>query len=168
VRLTWKTFDWIQVGGAAMWLDQKNEDSGALNNYKASSTNYSVDLTLKPVKDIWLRGAYGQLKADSSIPVRAPQDFTTFNSVNEEDGELMDFGAGFKWKEFAVDGFWSRFDNTGSYLFRMYRGGARADWTASAHAGLAVEWTVDRYLDYMLSSQSYRADRLGVYLKWRP
>ena len=77
VRLTWKTFDWIQVGGAAMWLDQKNEDSGPLNNYKASSTNYSVDLTLKPMKDIWLRGAYGQLKADSSIPVRAPQDFTT-------------------------------------------------------------------------------------------
>ncbi|HEY3351311.1 MAG TPA: hypothetical protein VGM13_16160 [Thermoanaerobaculia bacterium] len=168
VRLTWKTFDWIQLGGAAMWLDQKNEDSGPLNAYTASSTNYSVDLTLKPVKDVWLRGAYGQLKADSSIPVRAPQNFTVFNSVNTEDGELMDFGAGFKFKGFAVDGFWSRFDNTGSYLFRMYRGGARADWTASAHAGLVVEWTVDRYLDLMQSSQSFRGDRLGVYLRWRP
>ena len=168
VRLTWKTFDWIQLGAAAMWLDQKNEDSGPLNTYKASSTNYSVDLTLKPVKWLWVRGAYGQLKADSSIPVRAPQDFTVFNSVNTEDGELMDFGAGFKFKEFAVDGFWSRFDNTGSYLFRMYRGGARADWTASAHAGLVVEWTVDRYLDLMQSTQSYRGDRLGVYLRWRP
>ena len=88
--------------------------------------------------------------------------------MNAEDGELMEVGAGFKFKEFAVDGFWSRFDNTGSYLFRMYRGGARADWTASAHAGLVVEWSVDRYLDYMQSVQSYRADRLGVYLKWRP
>jgi hypothetical protein len=168
VRLTWKTFDWIQVGGAAMWLDQKNEDSGPLNTYSASSTNYSADLTLKPVKDVWLRASYGQLKADSSIPVRAPQNFTVFNSVNSEDGELMDFGAGFKFKQFAVDGFWSRFDNTGTYLFRMYRGGARADWSASAHAGLVVEWSVDRYLDLMQSTQSYRGDRLGVYLRWRP
>ena len=110
--------------------------------------NYSVDLTLKPLKDIWLRGAYGKLKADSSIPIRQPQDFTVITSVNAEDGELMEAGAGFKFKEFAVDGFWSRFDNTGSYLFRMYRGGARADWSASAQAGLVVEWSVDRYLDY--------------------
>ena len=168
VRLTWKTFDWIQLGGAAMWLDQKNEDSGPLNTYTASSSNYSVDLTLRPLKDIWLRGAYGKLKADSSIPIRQPQDFSVINSVNSEDGELMDFGAGFKFKEFGVDGFWSRFDNTGSYLFRMYRGGARADWSASAQAGLVVEWSVDRYLDYQISTQSYRADRLGVYLKWRP
>ena len=115
-----------------------------------------------------LRGAYGNLKSDSSIPVRAPQDFTTFISANTEDGELWEAGAGFTFKEFAVDGFWSRFDNTGSYLFRMYRGGARADWSASAHAGLAVEWSVDRYLDYTIATQSYRADRLGVYLKWRP
>ena len=81
------------------------------------------------------------------------------------------YGAGFTFKEFVVDGFWSRFDNTGSYLFRMYRGGVRADWSASAHAGLVVEWNVDRYLDLQnafSSSQSYRADRLGVYLKWRP
>lgn len=168
VRLTWKTFDWIQVGGSAMWLNAKNEDAGALNNYSLKTESYSADLTIRPLKDVWLRGAYGKLKAESSIPVRAPQDFTTFTSANNEDGELMDFGAGFKFKEFAVDGFWSRFDNTGSYLFRMYRGGMRAEWTATAHAGLAVEWNVDRYLDYELSTQSYRADRLGVYLKWRP
>ncbi len=168
VRLNWKGFDWIQVGGAAMWLDQKNEDAGPNNVYTASTTNYEVDLTLRPLKDVWVRGAYGKLKQDSSIPIRQPQDFSLVTSVNEEDGELMDFGAGFKFKELSIDGFWSRFDNTGSYLFRMYRGGLRADWNATAHAGLAVEWAVDRYLDLMTSSLSYRADRLGVYLKWRP
>lgn len=168
LRFTWKGLNWLTLGATGFWLNQKNEDSGANNLYEATAENYTVDLTLKPVKWFWARGAYGLLKADSSIPVRAPQDFSVFNSVNAEDGELMDFGAGFTYKAFKIDGFWSRFDNTGSYLFRMYRGGARADWTASAHAGLAVEWTVDRYLDYMISTQSYRGDRLGVYLKWRP
>jgi len=168
IRLTWKGFDWITVGGSAFFLDQKNEDAGPLNEYSASSRTYQGDLTLNPVKWIRLRGAYAKLKADSSIPIRQPQDFTTTTSVNAEDGELWEAGAGFTLKEFAVDGFWSRFDNTGTYLFRMYRGGLRAEWTASAHAGLAVEWNVDRYLDYELSTQSYRADRLGVYLKWRP
>ena len=136
--------------------------------YKATSANYSADLTFKPLKDVWLRGSYGKLKADSSIPIRQPQDFTVVSSVNTENGDLWEAGAGFKVREFAVDGFWSYFDNTGSYLFRMYRGGLRADWDASAHAGLAVEWAVDRYLDSMIATQSYRADRLGVYLKWRP
>ncbi len=168
IRLTWKGFDWITFGGTAFFLDQKNEDAGPLNEYSASSRNYSADLTLNPVKWLRLRGAYAKLKADSTIPVRAPQDFTTFTSTNTENGDLWEAGAGFTYKEFVVDGFWSYFNNDGSYLFRMYRGGLRAEWTATAHAGLAVEWNVDRYRDYELSAQSYRADRLGVYLKWRP
>lgn len=168
VRLTWKGLNWLTLGASGFWLNQKNEDAGPLNTYKATARNYQADVTLNPVKWIRLHGAWASLKADSSIPVRAPQDFTTFTSVNAEDGELVEAGAGFTFKQFAVDGFWSRFDNTGTYLFRMYRGGARADWTASAHAGLVVEWTVDRYLDLMQSTQSYRGDRLGVYLRWRP
>jgi hypothetical protein len=171
VRLTWKGFDWLTLGGSAFFLDQKNEDAGPNNVYTASARNYTADLTLNPVKAVRLHGAYAKLKSDSSIPVRAPQDFTVFTSVNAEDGELIEAGAGFTFKEFVVDGFWSRFDNTGSYLFRMYRGGVRADWSASAHVGLVVEWNVDRYLDLQdtfSANQSYRADRLGVYLRWRP
>ena len=171
IRLTWKGFDWITVGGSAFFLDQKNEDAGPLNEYTASSRTYQGDVTVNPVKWLRLRGAYAKLKADSSIPIRQPQDFSVITSSNTEDGDLWEAGAGFTLKEFKVDGFWSRFDNSGdavSYRFRMYRGGLRAEWTASAHAGVAVEWNADRYLDYVLSAQSYRADRLGVYLQWRP
>ena len=168
VRLTWKGLDWLTIGATGFWLNQKNDDAGPNNTYKATAENYTADLTLNPVKWIRLHGSYGKLKADSSIPVRAPQDFTVFTSANTEDGELWEAGAGFTFKELAVDGFWTRFDNEGSYNFRMYRGGARADWSVTPHAGVAVEWSVDRYLDYVLASQSYRGDRLGVYLKWRP
>lgn len=168
VRLTWKGFDWLTLGGAALFLDDKNDDAGPLNAYSAKTRNYSADVTLNPVKWVRLHGSYGKLKADSSIPVRTPQDFTTFVSSNTENGDLWEAGAGFTWSKFAVDGFWSRFNNDGTYLFRMYRGGLRADFDATAQAGLAVEWSVDRYLDYQISTQSYRADRIGVYLKWRP
>jgi hypothetical protein len=171
IRLTWKGFDWLTLGGTAFFLDQKNEDAGPLNVYSATSRNYTADLTLTPVKGIRLHGAYAKLKSDSSLPIRQPQDFSTLTPNTTEDGDLIEAGAGFTWKAFAVDGFWSRFNNDGSYLFRMYRGGLRADWSATAQVGLAVEWSVDRYLDLqnpLSASQSYRADRLGVYLKWRP
>jgi hypothetical protein len=168
VRLTWKGLNWLTFGASAFFLDQKNEDAGPLNVYTASARNYTADLTVNPTKWLRLSGGYAKLKSDSSIPVRVPQDFTTLESVNAEDGELWQAGAGFTWKEFTVDGFWSRFNNDGTYLFRMYRGGFRADWSATAHAGLAVEWSTDKYQDFMVASQSYRGDRLGVYLKWRP
>jgi hypothetical protein len=168
IRLIWKGFDWINVSGSAFFMDQKNEDAGPNNAYSASARNYEAEVTVTPVKWAHLRGAYAKLKADSSIPIRQPQDFTIISSINAEDGDLFEAGAGVTYKQFGLEGFWSRFDNTGSYLFRMYRGGARADWNATANAGLAVEWNVDRYLDYQLAGQSYRADRWGVYLKWRP
>jgi hypothetical protein len=168
VRLTWKGFGIVTVGGSAFFLDQKNEDAGPLNLYSAKSRQYTADLTLNPAKGVRLHGAYGKLKADSSIPVRAPQDFTTFVSANSEDGDLIEAGAGFTYGKFAVDGFWSRFNNDGTYLFRMYRGGVRGDWDATAHLGLVGEWMVDRYLDYQLPGQSFRATRIGAYLKWRP
>jgi hypothetical protein len=168
VRLTWKGFGIVTVGGSAFFLDDKNEDAGPLNVYSAKSRQYTADITLNPVKWVRLHGAYAKLKADSTIPVRRPQDFTTFVSSNSEEGDLYEAGAGFTHGSFAVDGFWSYFNNIRTYFFRMYRGGARVDWNATANAGLAVEWNVDRYLDYQLANQRYRADRIGVYLKWRP
>jgi hypothetical protein len=182
VRLTWKGLPWITVGATGFWLDQKNEDAGPLNVYDATSHQYTADLTLNPVKWARLHGSYAKIKTDSSIPVRAPQDFTTFTSLNTESGDLIEAGAGVTVGPLALDGFWSRFNNEGTYtagtglylptdgqLFRMYRGGVRADWSATPQVGLVAEWSVDRYLDYYESgTNSYRANRIGVYLKWRP
>jgi hypothetical protein len=168
VRLTWKGFGFVTVGGSVFFLDQKNEDAGPLNVYSAKSRQYTANLTLTPVKWARLHGSYAKLKADSTIPVRAPQNFTTFVSSNTEDGDLIEAGAGVTYGPVAVDGFWSRFDNDGTYLFRMYRGGVRADWDATQQVGLVGEWMVDRYLDFQLPGQSYRGTRIGVYLKWRP
>ncbi len=115
-----------------------------------------------------LHGAYGKMQADNTIPVRAPQDFTVFDSVDKEDGELWEAGLGLKFDKLAIDGFWTRFANEGTYAYRLYRGGARVDFDATQHLGLIGEWSVDRYLDYQISTSSFRANRIGVYLKWRP
>jgi hypothetical protein len=168
IRLTWKGFDWLTVGGTAFFLDDKNDDAGALNVYSAKTRNYTADLTLNPAKWVRLHGAYGKLKADSSIPVRAPQNFSTFTSINTESGDLFEAGAGFTWSTVSFDGFWSRFNNDGTVLFRLVRGGIRADWSTTPHVGLVAEWSVDRYRDVQTAFQNYRADRYGVYLKWRP
>lgn len=166
VRVTWKGFPWLTVGATGLWVDQKNDTQGI--NSKGSSRQYTGDVTLTPGKPLRLHGAYSKLQADNRIPIRAPQDFTTLDSVNREDGELWEAGLGLKLDRIALDGFWSRFANEGSYEYRLYRGGARLDFDATAHLGLVGEWSVDRYLDYQIATSSFRANRYGVYLKWRP
>ena len=166
VRATWKGFSWLTLGATGLFIDQKNEQLGI--NSKGTSRQYTGDVTIMPVKMLRLHGAYGKMQADSTIPVRAPQDFTAFDSVNKEDGELYEAGLGVKFDKLAIDGFWTRFANEGTYEYRLYRGGARIDFDATAHLGLIGEWSVDRYLDYQIATNSFRANRIGVYLKWRP
>jgi hypothetical protein len=165
-RITWKGFPWLTVGATGLWVDQKNDTLGI--NSKGSSRLYTGDLSLTPVKLLRLHGAYSKVKADNTIPIRAPQDFTVLDSVNTEDGQMWEAGLGVKLEKVAIDGFWSRFANEGSYAYRLYRGGARVDLDATANLGLVGEWSVDRYLDYQISTSSFRANRYGVYLKWRP
>jgi hypothetical protein len=166
VRATWKGFSWLTLGATGLWIDQKNDT--LLINSKGTSRQYTGDVTITPVKMLRLHGAYGKMQADSTIPVRAPQDFTTFDSVNKEDGQLYEAGLGLKFDKLAIDGFWTRFANEGTYQYRLYRGGARVDVDATDHLGLIGEWSVDRYLDYQIATSSFRATRIGVYLKWRP
>jgi hypothetical protein len=167
VRATWKGLPWLTVGATGLWVDQKNDQPGI--NSTGSSRLYTGDLTLTPVKTLRLHGAYSKLQADNTIPIRAPQDFTLLlDSVDKEDGQMWEAGLGVTLAKFALDGFWSRFANEGTYAYRLYRGGARADFDATAHFGFIGEWSVDRYLDYQISTSSFRANRYGVYLKWRP
>ena len=166
VRATWKGLSWLTVGATGLWVDQKNDTLGI--NSKGSSRQYTGDVRLTPVKALQLHGAYSNLHADNTIPIRAPQDFTVLDSVDKEDGKMWEAGLGLKLDKLAIDGFWSRFSNEGSYRYRLYRGGARVDFDATAHVGLIGEWSVDRYLDYQISTSSFRANRIGAYLKWRP
>ena len=176
LRATWKGFPWLTVGVTGLWIDQKNELIGpaafgtvaSANASKGSSRQYTGDVSITPVKMLRLHGAYGKLQADNRIPIRAPQDFTAFDSVNREDGDLIETGLGLKLDKFAIDTFWTRFANVGTYEYRLYRGGARVDFDANANVGLIGEWSVDRYLDYQIPTASFRASRIGFYLKWRP
>ena len=166
VRATWKGFPWLTLGATGLWVDQSNDTLGI--NSKGSSRQYTGDLTLVPAKPLRLHGAYSKLQADNRIPIRAPQDFSVLDSVNREDGQMWEAGLGLRLDKLAIDGFWSRFANEGSYEYRLYRGGARVDFDATAHVGLIGEWSVDRYLDYQIAASSFRANRFGVYLKLRP
>lgn len=166
LRATWKGFSWLTVGATGLWVDQKNDTPGI--DSKGSSRQYTGDVTVMPVKPLRLHGAYSKLKADNTIPIRAPQDFSVLDSVNTEDGQMWEAGLGLKFDRVAIDGFWSRFANEGSYAYRLYRGGARVDFDATARVGLIAEWSVDRYLDYQIATSNFRANRYGVYLKWHP
>jgi hypothetical protein len=166
LRATWKGFSWVTVGATGLWVDQSNDTSGI--DSKGSSRQFTGDVTLRPLKFLRLHGAFSRLQADSSIPIRAPQDFSVLESVDTENGQMFEGGVGLTLAKFAIDGFWSRFTNSGSASFRLYRGGARASFDATKHVGFVAEWSVDRYLDQQLATASFRADRLGVSLALHP
>ncbi|MFI4972048.1 MAG: hypothetical protein ACHP7H_05170, partial [Hyphomicrobiales bacterium] len=90
VRATWKGVPWLTVGATGLWVDQKNDTLGI--GSKGSSRQYTGDVTMTPVKVLRLHGAYSKLKADNTIPIRAPQDFTVLDSVDKEDGQMWEAG----------------------------------------------------------------------------
>ena len=150
-------------------LDRPEERRRSASTPKGSSRQYTADVTLTPVKVAHGSTApTARCRPTTRFPIRAPQDFTAFDSVNTEDGELWEAGLGLNFDRIAIDGFWTRFANEGTYAYRLYRGGARVDFDATANLGFIGEWAVDRYLDYQIASSNFRANRIGVYLKWRP
>ena len=58
--------------------------------------------------------------------------------------------------------------NNGSYPYKIDRGRMRLDFDVTKNAGVVSEWDYDRYRDTTLPVSNYRANRFGVYLRWRP
>jgi hypothetical protein len=165
-RASFKPASWATIGGTAEWTDQKNDEPGI--GYDGKLRTYTADVRVTPVKALSLYGVYSRFEADSTIPVRIPQDFGVVDSVNSETGDAWDVGSTIAFAPVTLVGSYGRLVNTGTYPYKIDRARLRVDIDVTKNAGIVCEWAYDKYRDTPLPVSNYLANRYGLYLKWRP
>jgi len=165
-RASLKPLSWATIGGTGEWTDQTNDEPGI--RYDGKIRTYTADVRVTPVKALSLYAVYSKFKADSTIPVRIPQDFGVVDSVNSENGCAWDVGSTIVFAPVTLVSSWGRLVNTGTYPYKIDRARVRIDIDVTKNAGIVGEWAYDKYRDTPLPISNYLANRYGLYLKWRP
>ncbi len=168
LRLAWKSGDLLQVAFNGTQLDSSNDRPGI--GYDGRMREYGGDVEITPVKPLHLRFSAGKYQADSTIPFRNPQDFTTAISSHRERGLSLEGGIGLLFPFLTVDGSYARFVNKGSYPFTIDRARVTGDVPVNASIGLVAEWMRDKYNDVAQNTGNlgkFDANRYGFYIRWR-
>jgi hypothetical protein len=164
-RLDWSFSKWLRLLATGERITSSNGDAGV--GYDADTDHVAFDLELTPVETMTLRLAYDNYDTDSTIPIRAPQDFSIVTSEHSENGELLE--AGFRWRfqHFDIDLGYSEVENAGSFAFDLTRTFARFGIDLSKAAGIAFEWESNKYTEDILQLANFDADRFGIFLRLR-
>jgi hypothetical protein len=118
-RFDWSFTKWLRLLATGELISSSNGSSDV--GYDADTDHVALDLEITPVETMTLRLAYDNYDTDSTIPIRAPQDFSIVTSEHSENGQLLE--AGFRWQfePFDIDLGYSDFENTGSFAFDLVR-----------------------------------------------
>lgn len=165
LRAMWKAPRWVRAGVTGETTKQTNNQSDVRLN--ASVRQYSGEVEVTPISVLGLRGSYSKFRASSNVLYRVPQNFTTADSIREENGTSREGGVALTFPRWSLDTGLSRFRNSGSMPLSLERYRARFTFDVKAHAGVAAEWNRDKYSD-LFALSDFRADRFGVYLRFTP
>jgi hypothetical protein len=168
LRLAWTEGDLLHVSLNGTQLDSSNDRPGI--GYDGRMREFGGDLEITPVKPLHLRFSAGRYTADSTIPFRNPQDFTTAMSSHQERGLSLEGGIGLVFPWVTLDGSYARFVNKGSYPFTIDRARFSGEVPVTAAIGFVAEWMRDKY-DVAQNTGSlgkFDANRYGLYVRWHP
>jgi hypothetical protein len=164
-RLSWTAGQFLRLVGTAENIKGKNPTAGI--DRDATTKHWAGDLEVTPVKDFVVRLGYGVYKADSTITIRQPQDFTIVPSVYSEDGTSKDVAASYRFGRGGFEAGFSKFENIGSMALTLDRTFARADFDFTKEWGVLLQFEKRKYQDDALSIADYDAKWYGVFLRWR-
>ena len=164
-RLSWTAGQFLRLVGTAENIKGENPTAGI--DRDATTKHWAGDVEVTPVKDLVFRLGYGVYKADSTITIRQPQDFTVVPSVYSEDGTSKDIAASYRFGRGGVEVGFSKFENTGDMALTLDRAFARADFDFTKEWGVLVQFEKRKYQDDVLSIANYDAKWYGVFLRWR-
>ena len=165
----------------AQWATPKDLFRGAVTAEQTDAANdrqdtqftsrlrqYTGDVEVAPVEKVHFRGSYSQFRADSDILFRFPQNFTLGDSLHQERGRAVEGGFALFLAPVTFDGSTTRFMNKGTSPFKIDRYRARLTYDLKTHAGFAAEFSRDHYRDALYPSAFFSANRVGVFMRWRP
>jgi hypothetical protein len=128
---------------------------------------YMGELELTPIKPLRLRLAGGRFRFESNLLYRAPQDFSTARSVQEEKGRFTELGVGATLSWVVLDAAYTSYDNPGTYAFRTGRWRVRAEVPVTTNVSVATEFAKDRFGETApISYGDYDARRGGLFVRW--
>jgi len=158
--------DVIRGGLTAEQTDQSSDrqESG----FTAKLRQYTGDLEVAPIDKLHLRASYSQYRTTSDISFRRPENFVIGDSFHQELGTALEGGFAVFIKQATLDASVTRFDNEGTLPFKINRYRARATFDIKEHAGIAAEYSKDKYRETFFPVANYEANRYGLYLRWRP
>ncbi|HMF08620.1 MAG TPA: hypothetical protein VKJ00_05750 [Thermoanaerobaculia bacterium] len=167
-RISWddKT-DHLRISANGTRTLASNDLTGI--GYDARVWEYGGDFEFFPIQEFKARFSASKYQANSTMLYRVPQDFTTANSINEENGLNLEGDLTFTFKIFLLDASYGRFQNSGSYPFTIDRWRANAEVPVAAQFSVVGEWMRDKYNDAKQDTGSlgkYAANRYGLYLRW--
>lgn len=164
LRASYKLSDKFRIGGTAEETKQDNDRVGT--GYEANVRQFSTDVEVAPVTMLRLRGSVSKYKADSTILIRRPQNFTEVLSQHEENGKGYEGGFALLLDPISIDAGFMRFDNEGSIPFKLDRVSARVTYDFLKHTGLAAEYAQDKYNEEETAIAGYNARRFGIFVRW--
>jgi hypothetical protein len=156
----------IRVGATAERIDQSNDRAGF--QYDSEVRQLSADLELSPVDPVQVWVNWSDYEVDSSILIRLPQNFQTVPSIHTETGDSIEAGLRLFVRRLTADLSFGQFKNEGNYPFDIDRFRTRLAYDFNDRYGIAGEWSYDEYSEDLLGLGNYDADRIGVFLRWRP
>ena len=155
---------WFRIGGSGEWVDDDNDGAGL--GYTGRYRFYSGDVEVTPWKPLSLRFQYGQIRNDTRIPIIVPTNFTTTDSVYAEKGQSYEGGVGLNLDVVQLSAMASRFENEGSFAFKIDRARVRAEVPIVPSFSLVGEWNYDKYVETVYTYGDYKAHRYGAYVRW--
>jgi len=141
-------------------VDDDNNDGGGLG-YHSKYRFYSGDVEVTPWKPLSLRFQYGQIRNDTRIPIIVPTNFTTTDSVYAEKGMSYEVGLGLNLDVVQLSAMGSKFENQGSFAFKIDRARVRAEVPVVPTFSLVGEWNYDKYYEAIYTYGDYKAHRYG-------
>lgn len=162
LRAQWSSpKDFVRGGVTAEQTDQSGLLTGRMRQLTA-------DAEVAPVEKLHLRGSYSRFRSNSEAAIRLPQNFSLDQSIHAERGRAIEGGFALFLMPFTLDAGTSRFRNEGTLPFDVLRYRVRATFDFKAHAGVAAEFTKDKYFETLTSASNFDAKRYGLFLRWRP
>jgi hypothetical protein len=159
-----KVSSWLRILGTAEWTDLANPTIGI--EYDAEIEHLAATLEITPVEALTLHGTYDTYTSDSTVLIRAPQDFSTSPSIYAEDGESVDGGLSLKLGRFRLDAGVSQYSNEGDMPFDLDRTYGRIDVQITDAIGVYGQFESREYSETLLPIADYSADRYGLFLRW--
>lgn len=167
LRAQWTSAkDLFRGGVTAEQTDQSNDRADTA--FTARMRQYSGDVEVAPIEKLHFNVSYSEFRSRSDILFRRPQNFTIGDSLHLEHGWSWEGGFALFFKPATFDAGTTRYQNGGTYPFKIDRYRARLMFNVKEHAGVTAEFNKDEYRDALFPVASFNANRYGVYLRWHP